>query len=83
MHRVQVQRKALREELDEIVLSAIHHRAIMVVDWKMKFEQIWFRETMPRWYGRNGISWNWAAVYLLPKNVDPGEVTSAELEMLF
>jgi len=60
-HRVRV--KNQRDRIDEIMASLSEHEAMVVMDFKMKFESLYFREKTTDFYGKKGLSWHGSMVY--------------------
>lgn len=83
VHRVKAHQGALRMHMDRISTNRMYHRVLIVIDWKMKFEALFFRETMQRWHGKKGISWHGAAVYYLPHEFSTESAMAGEFAMMF
>ena len=53
----------LDEQLkDECQSTRSTSRALIIIDWKMKFEPMSTRETMPENFGKRGLGWHGAAI---------------------
>ena len=48
---------ALLEELEQACLTGDTTRAILLIDWKMKFESCGSHETSPEHYAKRGLPW--------------------------
>ena len=55
--------KNQRDCIDEIMASLLEHEAMAVMDFKMKFESMYFREKTTDIYGKKGLSWHGSMVY--------------------
>ena len=63
-HIVQVinQRLAIKDELEK--LQAKPNRMYVVIDYKMKMISVYFRGKILEHYGKKGISWHSALLYM-------------------
>jgi hypothetical protein len=66
-YRVLCERRAFqlsREELKEYSekYKTVGRKCIIIIDWKMKFEALSTRETMPENFGKRGLPWHGAVV---------------------
>lgn len=82
-HRVKVQQAALQDQLAQMKQGPMFHRVLIVMDWKMKFEPLWYRETMQAWFGKKGLSWHGAAVYYIYPDTDPANISAGDFSMLY
>lgn len=83
VHRVKAQQLAQRRAMGTIKSERLHNRVVIVVDWKMKFEPLRFRENTVDFYGEKGLSWHGAAVYYLDPENSEDVVLGNEFQMLF
>ena len=60
--RVVNQRLAIKDELDQ--LQQHPNRAYVVIDYKMKMIPVYFREKTLEHYGKKGMSWHGAMLYM-------------------
>ncbi len=60
-HRVRVRNQ--RSRIDAIMDSLASHEGMIVMDFKMKFESVYFREKTTEFYGKKGLSWHGALLY--------------------
>lgn len=46
----------------EAIRNLTSNSALIVIDWAMKFNQMWYREKQSEWYGKRGLSWHISSV---------------------
>lgn len=61
-HKVRMSNQRLR--INNIFASLTIKQALIVVDFKMKFIPMFWRETTLQHYGKRGISWHGAMIYI-------------------
>ena len=57
------------------------HQALILIDFKMKFEPIYFREKTNQFYGKKGISWHGSVVFS-PHNPHEGDPVDKDLKYM-
>lgn len=61
--RCHVQEKRIHNVFQEVVAGPEMTHAVVLLDFKMKFEPIFFREKSSEFFGKKGISWHGAVVF--------------------
>ena len=85
LHRVKRQQRALETIASEIVEGRLHKRAIILADYKMKFEPVRFREKTSEFFVKRGVSWHGMVVFHLESvyDDDGNYKGSGHLSMLY
>jgi len=60
-HRIRVRNQ--REAIDELLDGLLLNQALIVLDFKMKFEAMYYREKTTDFYAKKGDSWHGAMAY--------------------
>jgi hypothetical protein len=83
LHRVRAQQLAIESATSTIREKRASSRVVHVVDCKMKFEALRYRETPAQFFGKKGLSWHGAAVYHLLQQHTSISTVPIELSLLF
>ncbi|PXF42201.1 hypothetical protein BWQ96_08069 [Gracilariopsis chorda] len=65
LHRVFAHQNALETVCEEIVTQKRHYHALLLANYKMKFESLCYREKNIDFFGKKGISWHVTVVFYL------------------
>lgn len=48
--------------LEDVKSKRLYYCVVILVDWKMKLEPMWYQETRIMFYGKQGMSWHGGVV---------------------